>query len=127
MASVGRKGALSDKFPDVTRELAAKIREVVGNTSITVTGQQLFTACGFAGIQIDPAVLEGSEDILETEFTFESSTNISLTDDDAGPVYVGLSIHITDSPEEGYQPLEPDKWPHQVEREEVVSAVPVPK
>ncbi len=101
----------ADKFPSVTKELADKIRDIVGNTSITVSGQQLITACGFAGIRIDPAVMEGKEDTLETEFTLEAKTNI----DDG--TYVGLSIHITEYPEEGYQPLEPEKWPHQLEGE----------
>lgn len=125
----GRPGPPVDSDPERTKELADAIRNVVGNTSITVTGQQLVTSCGFAGIYIDPAVLEGSEDILETEFTFESKSNIMLTDDADGEVYVGLSIHSTEYPEDGYQPLEPDKWPHQVEevRESVVSAMPVPK
>ncbi len=108
-AATGVNGTC-DKFPSVTKEVADKIRNVVGNTSITLTGQQLLTACGFAGIHVDPAALEGNEEILETEFTFESKTNICREEDDF--VYVGLSLHITESPEEGYQPLEPGKWEH---------------
>lgn len=110
----------TDKFPDVTKELADKIRNVVGNASITLTGQQLLTTCGFAGIYVDPAAIEGKEDTLEMEFTFESKTNI-----DNGR-YVGLSVHHTEDPSLGYQPLEPEKWPAVV-REEVVSVLPVPK
>lgn len=115
MDVTGRPGEPVDNNPERTKELADKIRDIVGNTSLTVTGQQLVTSCGFAGIYIDPAVLEGEEDILDMEFTLESKSNISLTDDTDDGVYVGLSIHITESPEEGYQPLEPEKWPHKVE------------
>ena len=99
-------GGTCDKFPSVTKELADKIRDVVGNGSVTLNGQQLITACGFAGIYVDPEALANAPDTLETEFTFESKTNI-----DEG-VYVGLSIHATEYPEDGYQPLEPEKWQH---------------
>lgn len=101
-------GGTCDKFPTVTKALADKIRAVVGNASVTLTGGQLVTACGFAGLFRGASALPDSctDEELETAFTFESNTNI---DDGA---YVGLSMHITDAPEEGYQPLEPEKWQH---------------
>ena len=99
-------GGTCDKFPSVTKELADKIRNVVGNTSLTLTGQQILAACGFIGLYVDPATMEGKEDLLETAFTFEARTNID------GGIYVGASVHITGRPEAGYQPLEPEKWEH---------------
>ena len=134
MAVTGRPGAAVDNDPVRTEELADAIRRVmtVYRDNITLTGQQLLTVCGFAGIPIDPAVMEGQEDILETEFTIEGEVDVYLTDD--GPekpvVYSGMAVHITEDPALGYQPLEPEKWPHQdgernEVREPVVSAMPV--
>ena len=112
MTVTGRPGPVVDANPPLTKELADKIRDVVGNTSITLTTQQLITSCGFAGIYIDPKVMEDEEDRLEMEFTLESKSNVYIEEEDGGGTYVGLSIHMTESPEEGYQPLEPDKWPN---------------
>ena len=117
MAVTGRPGEAVDNNPARTKEVADAIRRVmtVYRDSITVTGQQLMTSCSFAGIRIDPAVMEGQEEILEQEFTIEGHVDVYLTDD--GPekpvVYSGMAIHVSEDPELGYQPLEPEKWPHQ--------------
>lgn len=112
MAVTGRPGAVVDNDPERTKEVADAIRRVmtVHHTAVTLTGQQLMTSCGFAGIAIDPSVMEGQEEILEQEFTIEAEVDIY---GDEAVVYRGMAIHITEDPDLGYQPLEPDKWPHQ--------------
>ena len=105
MAVTGRPGAVIDNDPERTKELADAIRRVLGKDGITLTGQQLILACGFAGIYV--AVDDVSDDICETELTFENETNV---DDDK---YIGATVHFTEDPSLGYQPLEPNKWPHQ--------------
>jgi hypothetical protein len=124
MAVTGRPGAVVDNDPERTKELADAIRRVMTTyrDQITLTGQQLMTCCGFAGIYVDPAVTEGQEEILETEFTIEGCCDVYLAEGDPEKpvIYSGMAIHMTEDPELGYQPLEPDKWPHQDgERDEV--------
>lgn len=124
MAVTGRPGNAVDNDPVRTKEVADAIRRVmtVHHASVTLTGRQLMTCCGFAGVQIDPAVMEGEEDTLGAEFTIEAEVDVYLADGDPDEVvvYTGMAIHHTDDPDLGYQPLEPDKWPHQEgERDEV--------
>jgi len=119
MACTGRPGAPVDSDPEQTKELADKIRDVVGNTAITFTAAQLVDMCQYAGIVVYLEKSVTANDAMQDLYTLETNTNI--------PGYTGLSIHITDAPEIGYMALEPDKCPHQVEREAVVSAMPVPK
>ena len=131
MAVTGRPGPVVDNSPPRTKEVADAIRRVMSvyRDSITMNGQQLITCCGFAGIQIDPAVMEGQEEILEQEFTIEAEVDVYLADSDPDEAveYTGMAIHHTDDPDLGYQPLEPDKWLHQDgEHEPVVSAIPYP-
>lgn len=117
MAVTGRPGNVIDNDAERTKEVADAIRMnvAVQHNYVVITGQQLMTSCAFAGISIDPAALEGKEELLEHEFTIEGYSDIYLADglDDDGIVYRGMSIHYTDDESLGYQPLEPDKWPHQ--------------
>lgn len=117
MQVTGRPGPAVDSSTTRTKELADAIRRVMTHhhTEVTLTGQQLMTACAFAGIHIDPKVMEGQEEILEQEFTIEAECDVYLADGDPDEavIYKGMAIHITEDPDLGYQPLEPDKWPHQ--------------
>ena len=117
MAVTGRPGAAVDNDPVRTKEVADAIRRVltVHRDSVTLTGQQLMTSCGFAGITLDPAVMVGREATLEQKFTIEGDVDVYLADGDPDEavVYQGMTIHATEHSDRGYQPLEPHKWPHQ--------------
>lgn len=104
MAVTGRPGNVIDNDAKRTKEVADAIRRVLGKDGITLTGQQLLLTCGFAGIYVDPA--KCADDVCTTEFSFENRTCV---DDDK---YVGATVHFTADPNLGYQPLEPNKWPH---------------
>lgn len=102
MAVTGRPGAAVDNDPARTKELANKIRDVVGNTAITLTTQGLFNAADFAGLA--PSMGKVRTKDLMKEYTIESISNIDLED---GNTYKGPSIHSTEYPEEGYCALSP--------------------
>jgi hypothetical protein len=104
MAVTGRPGPVVDNDPERTKEVADAIRRVLGKDGITLSGQQLMLTCGFAGIYVDPA--KCADEVCTTEFTFENDTCV---DDDK---YRGKTVHFTEDEDIGYQPLEPNKWPH---------------
>lgn len=106
MCVTGRPGPDVDANSELTTEMADAIRRVLGHDGITLNGQQLMLACGFAGIYIHPE--KCSDHVAVTDFTFENSTCV---DDDK---YKGKTVHQTERPDLGYQPLEPNKWPHVV-------------
>lgn len=104
MSVTGRPGKVCDSNAEQTKEVADAIRRVLGKDGITLTGQQLILACGFADIYVDPS--KCGDDVCETEFTFENDTCV---DDDK---YRGMTVHMTARPDLGFQPLEANKWPH---------------
>lgn len=103
MACTGRKGPAVDSDTERTKMLADKIRDVVGNTSVTFTAAQLVDMCQYAGIVVDLDKTVTKNDAMQDQYTLESKSNISGYQ---GGIYTGLSIHITDAPEIGYLPLE---------------------
>lgn len=109
MACTGRPGPPCDSNAEQTKEVAEAIMRVLGTDGITLTGQQLVLACGFAGIYVDPS--KCADDVCTTEFTFENDTCV---DDDK---YRGKTVHFEADESLGYQPLEPNKWPHLIKEE----------
>ncbi len=109
MAVTGRPGPPCDSNAEQTKEVAEAIMRVLGKDGITLTGQQLILACGFAGIYVDPS--KCADEVCTTEFTFENDTCV---DEDK---YKGMTVHQTARPDLGFQPLEPNKWPHLIKKE----------
>ena len=73
---------------------------------MTLTIEQLITACDFAGIVIDiEKTISGKEkkSFMATEFTFNNEQKFNL---ESGNIYDGKTVHCTEYPEEGFFPLD---------------------
>lgn len=109
MCVTGRPGPDVDANPALTTEMADAIRRVLGHDGITLNGQQLILACGFAGIYVDPSKCD--DEVCAKSLTFENTTDVDYDK------YRGMTVHFTDDDRFGYQPLEPNKWPHLIKEE----------
>lgn len=75
-------------------------------SSITVSIEQIIIIAGFSGLVIDEEKsfsLEDKESFIETELTIDENQKIDYEDN---TYYEGMTVHISEYPEEGYMPLE---------------------
>jgi len=69
--------------------------------SVTLTMAQIISIADFAGLTISDCPLD--EDELEQEFTVSNNLKVDMED---GTYYEGMTVHISEYPEEGFMPLE---------------------
>lgn len=74
--------------------------------SITLTIEQIIAIANFSGLVIDEEKsfsCEEKESFIETELTIDENQKIDYED---STYYEGMTVHVSEYPEEGYIPLE---------------------
>jgi hypothetical protein len=79
-----------------------------GNVSVTLTMKEIIGMCNFVGIPVDMSEWDGTypdsdPDSLDREYTIDTYTTVSYEEDNS--IQYGVTIHDSESPEEGYMML----------------------